>query len=270
MTGQEFLDAFPVHQFAFTSRGWREKLVDVDVSADSPYHFRFVLSPSATPAVMTLLSGDKVNDMFRLPPSKRESPVPDEKSKLILPNGYTSLPSAYPKSNSLREEASRPVEESQASFQEDDGLEMSPLSIAICEDIAKRVVRSGGAALLVDYGEDFTQEDSLRGFRKHAQVSVLSEPGRVDVTADVDFSVCARAAINSGAQVRPLVTQGEYLMRMGVVERVQQLLDAPSTTMEQANVLVNSLEKLVDPAEMGKRYKVLAITSPGLSVPGFD
>lgn len=86
----------------------------------------------------------------------------------------------------------------------------------------------------------------------------------------MDFSVCARAAVNNGAVVPPLATQGEYLMRMGVVERVQQLLNAPTTTDEQGDVLVESLKKLVDPAEMGKRFKVLAITSPGLKIPGFE
>jgi NADH dehydrogenase [ubiquinone] 1 alpha subcomplex assembly factor 7 len=92
----------------------------------------------------------------------------------------------------------------------------------------------------------------------------------VDVTADVDFSVCARAAVNNGATVLPLATQGEYLMRMGVVERVEQLVNSSSTTDEQAEVLVESLRRLIDPAEMGRKYKVLSITSPGLKVPGFD
>jgi hypothetical protein len=40
--GHEFLDAFPVHQFAYTKWGWREKLVDIDNSNDSKYHFRIV------------------------------------------------------------------------------------------------------------------------------------------------------------------------------------------------------------------------------------
>jgi SAM-dependent MidA family methyltransferase len=54
-------------------------------------------------------------------------------------------------------------------------MEISPLALATCEDIALRVVACGGAALLVDYGEDFTQEDTLRAYLKHKQVSVLSQ-----------------------------------------------------------------------------------------------
>jgi len=58
-----------------------------------------------------------------------------------------------------------------------DGLEISPLTLAVCEDIGRALSRSsaGGAALLVDYGEDFTQEDSLRAFKNHQQVHILSQ-----------------------------------------------------------------------------------------------
>ncbi len=176
------MDAFPVHQFSYTSRGWREKLVDSDFSADSPHHFRIVMSPSATPAVMTLLKDNNANEMFRMPPKDGKqsdssySRSDDSSPKLILPAGFIATPrvdNSYPKVNSIRHSDLGPREHT--TFEEGDGLEMSPLSIAICEDIAKRVVRSGGAALLVDYGEDFTQEDSLRGFRRHGQVSILSE-----------------------------------------------------------------------------------------------
>ena len=58
--GQEFLDAFPVHQFIQTNKGWREKLVDVDTSPDSPYHFRTVLAGSETPALKVLMQAIEV------------------------------------------------------------------------------------------------------------------------------------------------------------------------------------------------------------------
>ena len=55
----EFLDALPVYKFHKTESGWREILVDVDESQDSPFHFRFVLSPSHTKASVTLLNEEK-------------------------------------------------------------------------------------------------------------------------------------------------------------------------------------------------------------------
>merc|ERR1712139_322168 len=43
--GQEFLDAFPVHQFVYTTKGWRERMIDIDYTNNSEYHFRMVLAP---------------------------------------------------------------------------------------------------------------------------------------------------------------------------------------------------------------------------------
>ena len=45
--------------------------------------------------------------------------------------------------------------------------------------------------------------------------------GKVDLTADVDFAACARAAGKAGARPLPVSTQGDFLMRMGIVERAE-------------------------------------------------
>lgn len=213
--GQEFLDAFPIHQFTYAgaSKGWRERLVDIDLSPSSPFYFRAVLSPSATPAVKSLLQ--------------------------------------HPSQGSQATKAT--------AVKEGDGLEVCPLALATIEDVSRRLMLHGGRALFVDYGEDFTQEDSLRAFRKHEQVPFLSLPGTADLTADVDFLQCRRAAERCGAEVLPLLTQGQWLMQLGAVERVQQLIDLPETSEEQANALVSSLKMLVDPAVMGSRFKVLQL-----------
>lgn len=266
--------------------------MDVDTSARSPHHFRLVLAPNPTPATLSLLDGERKDIVLTSPAEDQLKRAP---GKLVLPTvqNIDSVTAALdalaataaaglkevPRQNSVRLPANTPVSGGGAAasgsqltpsaYKEGDGLEICPLAIATCEDLARRVVRSGGAALLVDYGEDFTQEDSLRGFHKHKQVSVLSQPGRVDVTADVDFAVCRRAAVNRGATVPPLSTQGDFLMRMGVVERVERLMERESTSEAQAELLVESLGRLVDPAEMGRKFKVLAICSPGLAVPGF-
>lgn len=104
-------------------------MVDIDESAESTRIFRFVLSPSATPATKSLLRGDQTG---------------------IIPENRPPIKAG-------------------------DGIEISPLTLSTCEDIAKRVVATKGAAILIDYGEDFTQEDSLRGFKNHKQVHILSE-----------------------------------------------------------------------------------------------
>ncbi|KYQ99749.1 DUF185 family protein [Tieghemostelium lacteum] len=52
---QEFFDALPVNMFQFSkSRGWCEILVDEDITKDSPYHLRFVLSNGPNAMVATI------------------------------------------------------------------------------------------------------------------------------------------------------------------------------------------------------------------------
>ncbi len=43
-----------------------------------------------------------------------------------------------------------------------ESVEVSPQSAAVAEDLAKRVAASGGAALIIDYGNDAPATDSLR------------------------------------------------------------------------------------------------------------
>lgn len=85
---------------------------------------------------------------------------------------------------------------------EGDSLEISPLALATCEDIAIRVMKSGGAALLIDYGENYAQGDSIRAFYKHQQYNFLSKPGLMDVTADVDFAACKSIAMRRGTAIK--------------------------------------------------------------------
>eukprot|EP00605_Chrysophyceae_sp_TOSAG23-4_P000291 GSChrysophyteH1.ASY1.ANO1.336.1 assembled CDS len=207
---QEFLDAFPVHQFEYRGGTWKERLVDICRDVSTKEHFRFVLSPAATPAVKALVEG-----------------------------------AASDSGDTLHSDG--------------DTLEIAPLALATCETIANRICRGGGAALLVDYGENHTQGDTLRGFSNHKQVNALSIPGVADITADVDFAACARAAAKRGATAIGAVPQGEFLVRMGIVERVQALISQPSVNDEKAVQILASLKQLIDGNDMGSRFKVLGI-----------
>lgn len=144
----------------------------------------------------------------------------------------------------------------------DDNLEVSPSALAIVDDVARRIAVSRGAALFVDYGKDTCLGDSLRAFKRHRQVSALSEPGIVDLTVDTDFTSCARqAALVDGVTVFGPVQQGEWLGRMGIETRLKALLRSPYITESQVDSLIAACERLLDPSQMGARYKVLAIVN---------
>ena len=69
-------------------------------------------------------------------------------------------------------------------LQEGDEIEISPLALSVCEELAMRIKAVRGAALLIDYGVNFTQGDSIRAFYKHSQVSIFSQPGLADMVSE--------------------------------------------------------------------------------------
>jgi len=71
----------------------------------------------------------------------------------------------------------------------------------ISSEIAKRIGKCGGGALIVDYGrEGALGTETLRAIKKHDIVSPLQEPGKVDLSADVDFDALRRAAFGKSIQ----------------------------------------------------------------------
>jgi Uncharacterized conserved protein len=115
----------------------------------------------------------------------------------------------------------------------------------------------------MDYGTaDTIPINSLRGIRQHQKVPPLSSPGKVDVSADVDFTALAEAAIDAseGVEVHGPVEQGDFLLSMGIEERAKQLLKNIKDEERRKN-LESGWKRLVEKGGggMGKIYKVLAI-----------
>ncbi len=135
--------------------------------------------------------------------------------------------------------------------------------------IAERLVRDSGAALVIDYGSEKPGiGDTLQAVRQHKYENPFAMPGEADVTAHVDFSALTRTAESAGATVRPVMSQGEYLVRLGIVERAN-VLGRGKDTKTRDNI-ASAIERLAGPKAMGDLFKVLAVSSPGLKLPLFD
>ncbi len=102
--------------------------------------------------------------------------------------------------------------------------------MAIAGDLAKRVAKEGGAALVIDYGRDRLYPASLAAIREHGFVNMLSSPGTADLSAHVDFSAlrCVMPTLSlrkvscSGCSVRGLV-------HTEVIKNAQQM---PKSTLK--------------------------------------
>ena len=165
-------------------------------------------------------------------------------------------------------------------------IEISPDSARYTGAIAKLLARArptdstnkakaAGAALIIDYGpSDTVPINSFRGIRSHKIVSPFVFPGQADLSADVDFTALADAALEASpnVEVHGPVEQGMWLSQLGIQERAQKLMKSFATKEDWAGEnerrkkeFEMGWRRLVEggPKGMGKSYKVMAIIPEG-------
>ena len=263
---QEFLDALPIHQFQKTDDGWRERMIDV-VSADET-------NEEGVPVPTTPRASD----------DDATSAVTPSKQQLIPRLRQVLAPNVTPAVELLLSSSYDQYDH----FPEGTVVEICPDALFLIQDVAKVLEESQGAALIIDYGEEGTT-DTLRAFSRHQQVPLTSRPGKVDVTADVDFfalknslsvdalkrnntttnnnTVDGNSNENGNGGTVPSsihafgpVPQGEFLMKMGAGELTMNAIEKDETTEEQAQAFADALRYLVMPEQMGEKFKVLALS----------
>jgi len=144
--------------------------------------------------------------------------------------------------------------------------EVSPAQEAFGQTVAELIARDGGAALLIDYGRaepDFG--DTLQALKGHRKVDPLACPGEADLTVHADFPAVLAAARKAGAQTA-ILTQGEFLRRLGIEHRAAALAKAAP---ERAETIGRQLDRLVAPDQMGELFKAACIYA-GPTPPGFE
>ncbi len=145
-------------------------------------------------------------------------------------------------------------------------MESCAVAKQIMHTLATHIKTHGGAAIIIDYGYlGEGHKDTLQAVKNHLFHPVLQEPGQADITAHVDFTSLMEVAADAGAGVHGLVEQGKFLTRLGAEMRAHKLLQ--SATEDQATQIISGLKRLIDPAQMGDLFKVMAVTADKQMVP---
>ena len=139
-------------------------------------------------------------------------------------------------------------------------IETCPGAAAAVYEIAGRLMKQGGAALLIDYGHDAPRTGStLQALRQHRMVDALAMPGEADLTAHVDFSALAPIAQSRGARWLGTAAQGHWLRQLGIEVRAERLaLIAP----EHRDAIFAAMERLIGEGQMGALFKVMGLAGP--------
>lgn len=123
-----------------------------------------------------------------------------------------------------------------------------------------------GAFLVADYGlprshyyHPSRDGGTLCGFHRHRRAgNPLARAGLQDLTAWVDFSALADAAVAAGFTVAGFTTQAHALAALGIERELAGLQqDADERARYQ---LAQSVQTLMLPGEMGERCKLMALT----------
>jgi SAM-dependent MidA family methyltransferase len=122
-----------------------------------------------------------------------------------------------------------------------------------------------GAALLIDYGfpaAEYYHPQRAGGtlmchYRHHAHPDAFLYPGLQDITAHVNFTGIAEAAVEAGLEVAGFTSQARFLMNAGIGELLMTL---DPTDARHFLPAANAVQKLLSEAEMGELFKAIALT----------
>ncbi|MDX2288790.1 MAG: SAM-dependent methyltransferase [Hyphomicrobiaceae bacterium] len=137
------------------------------------------------------------------------------------------------------------------------------------------------SALFIDYGHfdpsradgEVVAGDTLQAVRNHSYEHPLTSPGEADLTCHVDFDGLRshiRAEAPAGRSLLAVdgpVTQGEFLGRLGIMERASRLMSA---NPDKAHAIEAGVARLMAVPGMGDRFKAIGIRTVDLPpLPGF-
>ncbi len=143
------------------------------------------------------------------------------------------------------------------------------------EDWVKTAAKSlsSGMLLLLDYGQSrsvYYHAQRNQGtlschYRHRMHDDPFYYPGLQDITAHVDFTAIADAALDAGLNVAGYTTQAHFLLGSGITDWLAGETD-PLRQLEYSS----QIKKLTLPQEMGETFKVMGLAKNcNATLPGF-
>ena len=125
-----------------------------------------------------------------------------------------------------------------------------------------------GAIILIDYGYpryDYylpqrTDGTLLCHFQHRAHPNPLILAGIQDITAHVDFTAIADAALEVGLHVHGFANQSNFLIGCGITDYLSRMTQFDSEDLTKQIELTNQLKNLIMPDEMGESFKVICLS----------
>jgi len=124
------------------------------------------------------------------------------------------------------------------------------------ELVCSKIKKFNGGALFIDYG--YIKErnlDTLQSVIRHKFNDIEQNIGEADITSLVNFKLYKEYFKMRNLTVDKIITQSEFLQKMGIMERFK-ILSNKLSNKEKSN-LYDRLKRLVHPKMMGENFKVI-------------
>jgi len=128
------------------------------------------------------------------------------------------------------------------------------------EQICKYLKKNRGICILIDYGyykklKNFT----LQSIYNHKKTSIFENIGQQDISSHVNFSELIEIAKQNKLQINEFVSQRDFLIKYGIVERKKKLLNKYSNLNK--NLLDEEVDRLINVDRMGNLFKCLIVSN---------
>ena len=141
-------------------------------------------------------------------------------------------------------------------------IEYPKESIKYLKKISKKILKYDGGLLTFDYGYiEQKNQDTLQSLKKHKHLNIFSDPGNADITSHINYKLFYEFLTKSNLQLEKIITQSEFLQKLGIVERAN-ILSQKISFKGKADMFFR-LKKLLDHKEMGNLFKVLFAKKKG-------
>ena len=134
-------------------------------------------------------------------------------------------------------------------------IERSDLQFEILKCLCKKLKDNSGCVLIIDYGSELGQVDTLQGMHKNKYCDFLAKPGEVDLTSHVNFELLNEFFKKNNLKVKKIMTQQDFLRNMGIIERAENISKNMRFT-EKTNLFLR-LKRLMSHKLMGNLFKVI-------------
>ena len=128
------------------------------------------------------------------------------------------------------------------------------------EQICKYLQKNRGICILIDYGYNKKLKSfTLQAIYNHKKTSIFENIGQQDISSHVNFNELIEIAKQNGLQINEFVSQRDFLIKYGILERKKKLLSKNSNLNK--NLLDEEVDRLININRMGNLFKCLVVSN---------